>query len=274
VAVPSGDTAAPLVVTAARVAYPDGPEERVVLDELDLRVAAGELVVVSGESGAGKSTLLTVAGLLRRPDAGEVAIAERATSRLSDRQRTAVRREHIAFVYQSANLLPPLTAVEQLELVGHIRREPRHQVRERARALLAELDLADRAGQLPSQLSGGERQRVGIARALMATPRLLIADEPTASLDPARAGTVADLLADAAHRLGIAVLVVAHDHAPLERADRHLRLDNGRLHPVDPSTAPDDDLAAAGTRGSAGSEAPEGEGRGPTASGRTDVVPS
>jgi len=196
---------AALTVAGVRVAYPDGPGVRVVLDDLDLTVGAGELVVVSGASGAGKSTLLTVAGLLRRPDAGEVTVGGRPTAQLADRRRTAVRRDHVAFVFQSANLLPPLTAVEQLELIGHVRREPRRAVADRARSLLADLDLADRADQLPSQLSGGERQRVGIARALMASPTLLLADEPTASLDPERATAVADLLADAAGRRGIEI---------------------------------------------------------------------
>ena len=105
-------------------------------------------------------------------------------------------------------------------------------VRARARALLADVDLADRAGQLPSQLSGGERQRVGIARALMASPDVLIADEPTASLDPERAAVVADLLSSAAVDRGIATVVVAHDDAALAAADRHLRLEDGRLHVV------------------------------------------
>lgn len=219
-----------LVVSGVRVTYPDGPDRRVVLDDLDLCVAPGEIVVISGESGAGKSTLLTVAGLLRRPDHGEVTIDGAATSTLSGRQRTAVRREHLAFVYQSANLLPSLTAVEQLELVGHIRRERRSEVRKRALATLAAVDLADRVDQLPSQLSGGERQRVGIARALMATPGVLIADEPTASLDPDRAATVAGLLAGAARDHGIATVIVAHDRAALAHADRHLHLEGGRLH--------------------------------------------
>ncbi len=221
-----------LVVSGARVAYPDGPDVRVVLDDLDLSVASGEIVVISGDSGAGKSTLLTIAGLLRRPDRGQVTVADIDTSGLSERRRTAVRRDHIAFVYQSANLFPSLTAVEQLELVGHIRRERPASVRKQALAALASVDLADRAGQLPSQLSGGERQRVGIARALMTSPTVLIADEPTASLDPERAATVAALLADAAMTRDIATVIVAHDGAALAHADRHLRLEGGRLSPV------------------------------------------
>jgi len=227
-----------LVVSGARVAYPDGPDVRVVLDDLDLSVASGEIVVISGDSGAGKSTLLTIAGLLRRPDRGQVTVAGIDTSGLSERRRTAVRRDHIAFVYQSANLFPSLTAVEQLELVGHIRRERPASVRKQALAALASVDLADRAGQLPSQLSGGERQRVGIARALMTSPTVLIADEPTASLDPERAATVAALLADAAMTRDIATVIVAHDGAALAHADRHLRLEGGRLSPVAVPTVP------------------------------------
>lgn len=235
---------AALVVSQARVAYPDGRDLRVVLDDLDLRVEPGEVVVISGESGAGKSTLLTIAGLLRRPDQGEVTVAGIDTAGLSDRQRTAVRRDHLAFVYQSANLLPSLTAIEQLELVGHIRRERAASVREQARATLAAVDLADRADQLPAELSGGERQRVGIARALMATPSVLFADEPTASLDPERAAIVAGLLADAAKSQGIATIIVAHDTASLVHADRHLHLDGGRLHEL--TTAPLTDRAMSG----------------------------
>ncbi len=227
----------PLVCTDLVVTYPDGPERRVILDHLSLRVAAGEIVVVSGDSGAGKSTLLTVAGLLRRSDSGEVAVAGTPASGLSERARTTLRRDHIAFVYQSANLLPSLTAIEQLQLVGHIRGQRPSATRKRARDLLVDLGLDGRAHQLPVQLSGGERQRVGIARALMASPQVLIADEPTASLDPERARNVADLLADAAHAQGIATLVVAHDDAPLRRADRHLRLDAGTLVPPPSSTA-------------------------------------
>ncbi len=217
-------------LAGVRVSFPDGRGTRTVLDGLDLDLRAGELVVVSGRSGSGKSTLLTVTGLLRRPDEGEVVIGGTATSSLSERARTAVRRRHVAFVYQSANLLPSLTALEQLEIVGHLHGERSRAYRARARDLLAELDLADRAHQLPHQLSGGERQRVGIGRALMASPSLLIADEPTASLDPERAAAVAGLLAEATSARDVATLVVAHDDAALAHAHRHLRLEGGTLH--------------------------------------------
>ena len=229
---------APLSCRDLVVTYPDGPSRRTILDGLDLDVAAGEIVTVAGESGAGKSTLLTVAGLLRRPDSGEVTIAGEATSARSERQRTTIRKDHIAFVYQSANLLPSLTAIEQLQLVGHIRGQRASATRDRAKALLDDLGLGDRAGQLPTALSGGERQRVGIARALMADPQVLFADEPTASLDPERAASVAELLAEAARAHDIATVVVAHDSAMRRLADRHLDLRDGRLHTLADATSP------------------------------------
>ena len=218
-----------LSLDGVRVAFRDGVDERAVLDDLSLDVAGGELLVVSGRSGAGKSTLLAVAGLLRRADHGDVRIDGVSTAALNERRRSVVRRDHIAFVYQSANLLPSLTAIEQLQLVGHIRGTRPAATRAKAQALLDDLGLGERSHQLPNQLSGGERQRVGIARALMAEPDVLIADEPTASLDPTRAEGVAALLATAAHDRGIATLVVAHDEVTRRRADRHLVLADGTL---------------------------------------------
>ena len=214
------------------VAFPDGSTSRTILDHLDLDLRSGEMTVISGRSGSGKSTLLTIAGLLRRPDSGEVVIAGASTAAMGNRARTRMRRDHVAFVYQSANLFPSLTAIEQLELVGHVHGEHARASRARARELLATVDLADRADQLPNQLSGGERQRVGIARALMARPSILIADEPTASLDPERAETIAGLFADATREHQLATLIVAHDAIALSHADAHLRLEHGQLAPA------------------------------------------
>lgn len=219
-----------LALRGITVTVPDGPVTRTLLNAVDLEIGPGEVVVVTGASGSGKSTLLAIAGLLRRAPAGEVVIADTPTAALSERRRTLLRRDHVAIVYQSANLLPSLTAAEQLELVGHIAGEPRAEVRARARALLDELGLgAGVAGHLPAQLSGGERQRVGIARALMARPTVVLADEPTAALDAALSAEVAALLAGEARAHGLATLVVSHDDAPLAHADRHLHLADGRL---------------------------------------------
>lgn len=227
-------TVAPLVCRDLVVTFPDGPNRRTILDHLDLEVAAGEIVTISGDSGSGKSTLLTVAGLLRRSDSGTVALAGVEASGLSERRRTRLRRDHLAFVYQSANLFPSLTALEQIQLVGHIRGQRPSATRTRAQAVLDDLGIGDRAHQLPAQLSGGERQRVGIARALFAAPSVLIADEPTASLDPTRAESVIDLIVEAEHDREIATVVVAHDDIALRRADRHLRLESGTLRSPTP----------------------------------------
>lgn len=220
---------APLRFEGVRVTVPDGRERRVILDGADLEVQAGEVVVIGGASGSGKSTLLAVAGLLRRPDAGEVTIDGTDAGPLRDGARTALRRARIAIVYQSANLLPSLTAREQLELVAHIDGRRGRDVRARADELLADVGLAERADQLPARLSGGERQRVGIARALMADPGVLLADEPTAALDPATSDEIAALLARRARERGLATVIVSHDDAPLAHADRHLRLHGGAL---------------------------------------------
>lgn len=220
---------AALALEGLHVEVPDGEQSRVLLDGLDLVLAAGDFVVVTGASGSGKSTLLTYAGLLRRPARGEVRIAGAPTASVSERARTAMRRDHVAIVYQSANLLPSLTAREQLELVAHVRGERGAATRRRAGELLERVQVAHRADALPAQLSGGERQRVGVARALMARPTVLLADEPTAALDPDLSAEIAAALAAAAREDGAATLVVSHDDAPVAHADRHLRLVRGRL---------------------------------------------
>lgn len=219
------------------VTVPDGDHTLTILDETHLEVSPGELVTVSGRSGSGKSTLLAVAGLLRRPDAGEVTIDERPTAALNGRARTALRRDSIAIVFQAAQLFPSLTVAQQLDLVAHVRGHLDGEARRRARDLLGRLGLGDRLDHLPPRLSGGERQRVGIARALMGNPSVLLADEPTAALDPQRSRDVMELLATETHRRGLATVVVIHDPTHLDLADRHHELRDGALHGAS-ATAP------------------------------------
>jgi len=206
------------------VTYPDGDGRRTVLDRVDLAVAPGEFVGLTGPSGSGKSTLLAVAGGLLRPDSGRVWIGDTELTGRSTERAAAVRRRSIGIVFQDANLLPSLTAVDQLLFATALRGGRPAQRRERARALLEEVGVAARAGRRPEQLSGGERQRVAIARALMNEPAVLLVDEPTASIDPAQTDAVMRLLAEQTRRHGCALVMVTHDPAAVAACDRVVRM--------------------------------------------------
>jgi len=214
--------------------YPDGSETRTILNDIDLDIAAGETVAVAGRSGSGKSTLLAIAGLLLTAHAGDVTIAGRPATELSNKEATAIRRNHIGIIYQASNLFPALTAREQLELVAHINGNLDSIHRNKARELLCEVGLEHRLDARPAQLSGGERQRVGVARALMNQPALLLADEPTASLDPERGASLMQLLLAQAEARGTATLIVTHTLDQLPEAVRRLTLESGRLQPASP----------------------------------------
>lgn len=218
-----------LRIEGVTVEFPDGQETVAVLDRASLAVEPGEVVTISGRSGSGKSTLLAVAGLLRRPDAGSVSIAQCDAERMSDRDRTRLRRDQIGIVYQTAELFPSLSAVQQLEMVAHVAHRLDADGRAHARELLDIVGLDRRHDSRPGQLSGGERQRVGIARALMNDPSVLLADEPTASLDPQRARSVMELLTDQARDRGLATVVVSHDADHRDLSDRIYTLERGEL---------------------------------------------
>lgn len=209
----------------------DGTEERTILDRLDLQVGAGEVVAITGESGSGKSTLIAVAGLLRPPDSGSVIVdgIDTTAPGTGERLRTEVRRSRIGLVFQSSNLFPSLDAVEQLELVAHIDGKLDGAARKRAEELLERVGMTERSHQRPSKLSGGERQRVALARALMNEPAVILADEPTASLDASRGHEIMALLAETAHTSGTATVIVTHAPDQLAQVDRQLHLENGRL---------------------------------------------
>ncbi len=211
------------------LSVPDGAETRAILDDVSLSIEAGEVVTFTGASGSGKSTLLAVAALLQRPASGRVIIAGTDASTASESERTALRRDHIGVVYQSASLLPSLTALEQLELIAHISGRLDREAKHRARELLVTVGLEHRLRARPSELSGGERQRVGIARALMNAPDVLLADEPTASLDAERGQAIMDLLTQQAAEHNTATLVVTHVVDQI-KADRRLVIDAGKIH--------------------------------------------
>lgn len=204
----------------------DGDSVITAMDAVNLTVTPGELVAVVGPSGAGKSSLLAVAGGLTTPDEGSVTVDGRTISTMKPAARTAYRRDHIGFVFQSGNLIPALSAIDQLRLVNHIGR--RAGARD-PRELLAAVGMADKAHRRPHQLSGGERQRVGIARALMSRPSLLLVDEPTAALDRTRSHEVVRLLARESRRAAVATVMVTHDTDVLEHCDRVLEMVDGRL---------------------------------------------
>ena len=199
-----------LHLDSVTVTVPDGRDTRTICDRISLSVEPGEVVALTGASGSGKSTLLAVAALLLRPDSGTVTVAGEDATGLSDAQRTRLRRDHIGIVYQAASLFPSLTAREQVRLVAHIAGSLDAAAKERADELLDLVGLTDRADARPAELSGGERQRVGIARALMGSPSVLLADEPTAALDAERGVAIMDLLTRNATALGIATVVVTH----------------------------------------------------------------
>jgi lipoprotein-releasing system ATP-binding protein len=200
-----------------------------VLRGADLSLAAGEIVALVAPSGTGKSTLLHLAGLLERPDAGEVFVADRAAGTLSDAERTAIRRDAIGFVYQFHHLLPEFTAEENVVLPQLAAGTPRGAARDRARALLASFGLAGREAHRPGRLSGGEQQRVAIARALANAPRILLADEPTGNLDVGTAGRVFEELLAAVRGQGLAALIATHNPELAARMDRVVTLRDGKV---------------------------------------------
>lgn len=214
-----------LQITDAVLELGDGDSRVRALDEVSLTVLPGEFTAVVGPSGSGKSSLLAIAGALSRPDSGTVRVHGTDLGTLSRSATTRFRLRNIGFVFQSGNLLPALTAADQLRLAGRLAGDRRVD----ANGLLASVGMDHRAGHRPGQLSGGERQRVGIARALVNSPSLLLVDEPTAALDRRRSHEVVQLLADRAHTADVAVVMVTHDRDVLEHCDRVLEMVDGRL---------------------------------------------
>ena len=214
-----------------RKVYGHGNTEVVALKGASFSVAGGEVVALLGPSGAGKSTLLSLLGLVTAPTSGSVVISGTpvvdGARELGDMR--AIRRQHIGFVFQKANLIPFLTAVENVQVAMEINDLPSREARRRSLELLDYLGVADRADHRPVELSGGQQQRIAVARALANKPGLILADEPTAALDGERGRQVMELFARVAHEQGAAVIVVTHDHRALDVFDRHLDMEDGEL---------------------------------------------
>ena len=200
-----------------------------VLEGAELVLNPGELVGLIGPSGSGKSTLLHTAGLLEKPEGGNVFLEGEDCMALNDKGRTRLRREKLGFVYQFHHLLPEFNARDNVAMPLMVGGMPRRKAREKADALLSEMGLSERLKHQPGQMSGGEQQRVAIARALVNDPRLVIADEPTGNLDPATTERVFESLIRMARNEGAAVLVATHNMALTQHMDRVLTLKDGKL---------------------------------------------
>lgn len=209
--------------------YQDGEQVIEVLKNVSLEVAQGEFVAIVGPSGAGKSTFLSIAGALLSPTEGEIAIGGKVLNNLTSKDLTKVRLDKVGFIFQGANLIPYLNVRDQLLVIAELSGEKGRAAKDKADALLKELGLTARQNNYPESLSGGEKQRVAIARALMNDPDIILADEPTASLDANRGHKVVQMIADEVKRKNKAAIMVTHDERVLDLVDRVIRIEDGFL---------------------------------------------
>ena len=199
------------------------------LRDVSLTIGAGQLVAIQGPTGGGKSTLLQMLGALDRPSSGRVLLGDAELSKLPDRKLAGIRAKEVGFVFQGFNLIPTLTAQENVETALEPLGVPGDERRRRALAALDSVGLADRAGHVPGELSGGQQQRVAIARALVKEPDVLLADEPTGNLDEETRDEIMDLLEGLWRDRGLTLIVVTHDSAVARRAERRLHIKNGTV---------------------------------------------
>ncbi|EAH2598318.1 ABC transporter ATP-binding protein [Listeria monocytogenes] len=209
--------------------YQDGEQVIEVLKNVSLEVAQGEFVAIVGPSGAGKSTFLSIAGALLSPTEGEIAIGGKVLNDLTSKDLTKVRLDKVGFIFQGANLIPYLNVRDQLLVIAELYGDKGRVAKEKADELLKELGLTARENNYPESLSGGEKQRVAIARALMNDPDIILADEPTASLDASRGHKVVQMIADEVKRKNKAAIMVTHDERVLDLVDRVIRIEDGYL---------------------------------------------
>lgn len=227
----SGRTSTAVALRDVQHSYRAAGSQVAVLDGVDLAVHGGEFVAVVGRSGSGKSTLLHVAGGLITPERGSVTVADADLGSMDANRRAELRRRTVGFVFQFFHLLPHLDVRDNVALPLLLDGVRSREARDRASSVLDAVELGDRATHLPSELSGGQLQRAAIARALVATPSVVLADEPTGNLDATTAAGVLDLLVSQVRDRGVALILVTHDAGATERADRTLELVDGRLRP-------------------------------------------
>ncbi len=218
-----------LQATDVKHAFGKGKMKTEVLRGVSLEVEPGEVCAIVGPSGCGKSTLLYLLGLLDRPDSGEIMLRNRSVSQASDDERTAMRNAYLGFVFQFHFLIRELTAMENVSLPLRKAGKTTKEANRRSEQLLADLDIADKRHRPANKLSGGEQQRVAVARALSTSPSVILADEPTGNLDTANSEKVFELLSKAAREEGPAILLVTHNQNLAARADRRLRMLDGRF---------------------------------------------
>lgn len=218
-----------LHISAIERTYGKGEHALTVLKDAELAIPRGQMVALVAPSGTGKSTLLHSAGLLERPDKGDVIINGNSTAKMDDKNRTSIRRTEIGFVYQFHHLLPEFSAEENLMVPQMISGYSRETSRERARELLDYMKIGHRGKHRPSELSGGEQQRVAIARAVANAPSLMLADEPTGNLDPETADHVFSMLQSLVRQTGLSALIATHNHELAAKMDRTVTLDNGQV---------------------------------------------
>lgn len=217
--------------------YPDGDGTLKALDQVSLALAAGEFLALVGPSGSGKSSLLAVAAALIRPTSGVVTIDGQEVTGMRDAGQTALRRDKVGIIFQQPNLLPSLTAVDQLLLADHLRGKPLAAARRKAAELLEVVGLGPARNKRPHELSGGQRQRVNIARALMGRPAVLLVDEPTAALDNARSGEIVRLLREVTDEFLVATVMVTHDTEFVPLTDAVATMRDGRVSARQPPSS-------------------------------------
>jgi putative ABC transport system ATP-binding protein len=213
--------------------YPLGRVRVRALAEIDLDIGRGDFIALAGPSGSGKTTLLNLIGCIDKPDSGRIVINSVDVTNVPLHRLATLRRETLGFIFQTFNLIPVLTAFENVEyplLLTKLGRRERH---ERVQHWLRKVDLADQAKQRPDQLSGGQRQRVAIARAMVGDPKLVLADEPTANLDSETAAHILDLLAELNAQTGVTFVFATHDPSVIARAERIVRIRDGRIASID-----------------------------------------